>query len=66
MVEERRFSSDNDVVAARDGEVDRRDVGNKMEHGCEHYRRRPAQDRGAVLQPGAPLQIVATATTRLG
>ena len=33
MVEERRFSSDNDVVAARDGEVDRRDVGNKMEHG---------------------------------
>ncbi|KAG2621210.1 E3 ubiquitin-protein ligase MIEL1-like [Panicum virgatum] len=36
------FPGDNDaaeVDAACDGEVDRRDVG-KMEHGCEHYRRR--------------------------
>ncbi|OEL15842.1 E3 ubiquitin-protein ligase MIEL1 [Dichanthelium oligosanthes] len=36
------FPGDNDaaeVDAAWDGEVDRRDVG-KMEHGCEHYRRR--------------------------
>uniref|UniRef100_A0A804UL67 CHY-type/CTCHY-type/RING-type Zinc finger protein n=1 Tax=Zea mays TaxID=4577 RepID=A0A804UL67_MAIZE len=37
-----QFPGDNDVAevdAARDGEVDRRDVG-KMKHGCEHYRRR--------------------------